>query len=163
MKRTLATACAIVLPALVAFPAAAPAEPTPLPPAAVASEGALASGPLGTTIQVYSGGDMAVTVRGTDATVPPRTDGRRTLVYELTAEQRAGTPYLLPTLDLRLVTADGDVIYPLTEVPGECPSGFVEPGRPHTGLLAFGIPDDQRPQEIVFATADDVVHGAWTL
>ncbi|MFI5717249.1 hypothetical protein [Nocardia sp. NPDC051750] len=163
MKKTLVTAAAVVLPLVFATPAIA--EPTPVepgPPAAVLAEPA-AAGPLGTTFPIRTGGDMAITVRPSDAEVAPRADGQSVLVFEVGAEQTAGMPYFLPTLDLRMVTTNGDMVYPLTDVPGEYPAGFIEPGKPRSGLVAFGLTDGQVPKEIVFATNDDFVQSAWTL
>ncbi|WP_328396712.1 hypothetical protein [Nocardia sp. NBC_00416] len=163
MKKLALTAAAVAVPLL--FASSAVAEPTPVipaPPAVVADE-SIPSGPLGTTFQIRTGGDMAVTVRTTDAAVPPRADGQSVLVYEVAAEQTAGMPYFLPTLDLQMVTADGATVYPLTDVPGEYPSGFLEPGQPRNGLVAFGISDQQAPREIIFSTSDQFVQSSWTL
>ncbi|MEU1980635.1 hypothetical protein [Nocardia sp. NPDC019395] len=163
MKKTVVTAAAVVLPLVFAAPAFA--EPTPVepgPPAAALAEPA-ASGPLGTTFPIRTGGDMAITLRPADAAVAPRAEGQSVLVYEVSAEQTAGMPYFLPTLDLRMVTKNGDTVYPLTDVPGEYPGGFIEPGQPRRGLVAFGVTDQQVPEEIVFATDDAFVQGAWTV
>ncbi|WP_280399570.1 hypothetical protein [Nocardia carnea] len=163
MKKTVVAAVAVVLPLV--FAGAAVSEPTPAepgPPAAVLAE-PVASGPLGTTFPIRTGGHMKVTVRPAAADVAPRVEGGSVAVYELSAEQTAGRPYFLPTVDLRLVTTNGDMVYPLTGVPGEYPGGFLEPGQPRTGLLAFGLTADQQPEQIVFATNDNHVQGAWTL
>ncbi len=106
---------------------------------------------------------MSITVDPADAVVEPRADGQRVLVYDVTAEQTAGNPYFLPTLDLRMVTADGTTVYPLTDVPGEYPAGFLEPGQPRHGLVAFGIDHQQTPDRIIFATSDYFVQSSWTL
>lgn len=163
MNKTIVTAAAVVLPLVFAGPAVS--EPTPVepgPPAAILAEPA-ATGPVGTTFPIRTGGDMAVTVRASDAEVAPRTAGNSVLVFEVGAEQTAGKPYFLPTVDLRLVTTDGDMVYPLTNVPGEYPGGFIEPGQPRSGLVAFELTERQQPKEIVFATNDAFVQGAWTL
>ncbi|MEU4311993.1 hypothetical protein [Nocardia sp. NPDC024068] len=161
MMKTVVAAAAVILPIVLAAPALA--EPTPIvpvPPAASVDE-AVASGPLGSTFDVRTGGDMAVTVRPSDAAVPPRADGQSVLVYEVAAEQTGGQPFFLPTLDMRMVMQDGAKVYPLTGVSGEYPSGFIAPGQPRSGLVAFGVNAGQVPKEVVFATADDVVQGAW--
>lgn len=161
MKKTVVAAAAVLLPIVFASPALA--EPTPIapvPPAAAVDE-AVASGPLGSTFDVRTGGEMAVTVHPSDAAVAPRADGQSVLVYDVAAEQTAGQPYFLPTLDMRMIMQDGAKVYPLTGVAGEYPSGFIAPGQPRSGLVAFGVNPGQIPKEVVFATADDVVQGAW--
>ncbi|MGW1738502.1 hypothetical protein ACWCPQ_06775 [Nocardia sp. NPDC001965] len=163
MKKTLMAAAAVVLPLFSAT--AAVAEPVPSipgPPAADATD-PVPAGPLGTTFPVRTGGDMAVTVRPADIDIEPRADGRQVLVYDVTAEQTAGNPYFLPTLDLRMITTDGATVYPLTDIPGAYPSGFLEPGRARHGLVAFGIGDQQAPQQILFATSDYFIQSSWTL
>ncbi len=163
MKKIVVTAAAVVLPLVFAGPAGS--EPPPMepgPPAAVLAEPA-ASGQLGTTFPIRTGGDMAITVRSSEAEVEPRTADGSVLVFEVSAEQTAGKPYFLPTVDLRLITTNGDMVYPLTGVPGEYPGGFVEPEQPRSGLVAFELTGEQQPKEIVFATNDDFVQGAWTL
>ncbi|MBF6348394.1 MULTISPECIES: hypothetical protein [Nocardia] len=163
MKKIVVTAAAVVLPLVFAGPAVS--EPTPAepgPPAAVLAEPA-ASGPLGTTFPIRTGGDMAITVRSSEAEVAPRTADGSVLVFEVSAEQTAGKPYFLPTVDLRLITTGGDMVYPLTNIAEAYPGGFVEPGQPRSGLVAFELSAQQQPQEIVFATNDDFVQGAWTL
>jgi hypothetical protein len=163
VKKTVLAAAAVVLPLLSAT--AAGAEPVPVIPESpiAAEQDPVPSGPLGTTFPVRTGGDMAVTIAPADAVVEPRADGRRVLVYDLTAEQTAGSPYFLPTLDLRMVTTDGTTVYPLTDVPGEYPAGFLEPGQPRHGLVAFGIDQQQTPDRIIFATSDYFVQSSWTL
>ncbi|NKY32470.1 hypothetical protein HGA13_05185 [Nocardia speluncae] len=163
MKKIVVTATAVFLPLVFAGPAVS--EPTPVepgPPAAVLAE-PVASGPLGTTFPIRTGGDMAVTVHPSEAEVAPRTERGSVLVFDVSAEQTAGKPYFLPTLDLRLITTNGDMVYPLAGVPGEYPGGFVEPEQPRNGLVAFELTEQQQPEEIVFATNDDFVQGAWTL
>ena len=163
MKKIVVTAAAVFLPLV--FAGSAVSEPTPVepgPPAAVLAE-PVASGPLGTTFPIRTGGDMAVTVHPSEAEVAPRAEGGSVLVFDVSAEQTAGKPYFLPTLDLRLITTNGDMVYPLTGVPGEYPGGFVEPEQPRNGLVAFELTEQQQPEEIVFATNDDFVQGAWTL
>ncbi|WP_327150830.1 hypothetical protein [Nocardia sp. NBC_01329] len=163
MKKTVMAAAAVVLPLFSVT--AAVAEPVPVlpgPPSAVA-EDPVPAGPLGTTFPVRTGGDMAVTVRPAETEVAPRADGQQVLVYDVAAEQTAGNPYFLPTLDLRMVTADGTTVYPLTDVPGAYPSGFLEPGRPRHGLVAFGIDNQQTAAKILFATSDYFIQSSWTL
>ncbi|MFI1460105.1 hypothetical protein [Nocardia carnea] len=163
MKKIVVTAAAVVLPLVFAGPAVS--EPTPVepgPPAAVLAEPA-ATGPLGTAFPIRTGGDMTVTVHPSEAEVAPRAADGSVLVFDVSAEQTAGKPYFLPTLDLRLITTNGDMVYPLTGVPGEYPGGFVEPEQPRSGLVAFELTGEQQPKEIVFATNDDFVQGAWTL
>lgn len=163
MKKTVVAAVAVVLPLV--FAGAAVSEPVPAepgPPAAVLAE-PVASGPLGTTFPVRTGGHMEVTIRPVAAEIAPRAEGQSVVAYEVSAEQTAGQPYFLPTVDLRLVTTNGAMVYPLTGVPGEYPGGFLEPGQPRTGLIAFGLTEGQQPKEIVFATNDEHVQGAWTL
>lgn len=156
-------AAAVVLPLFSVT--AAVAEPVPVvpEPAPVVTDDSVPTGPLGTTFPVRTGGDMAVTVRPADTEIEPRAEGQRVLVYDVAAEQTAGNPYFLPTLDLRMVTADGATVYPLTDVPGEYPSGFLEPGQPRHGLVAFGIGAEQDPAKILFATSDYFIQSSWTL
>lgn len=163
VKKTVMAAAAVVLPLF--STTAAVAEPVPvLPgPASVLAQDPVPAGPLGTTFPVRTGGDMAVTIRPAETAVVPRADGQQVLVYDVTAEQTAGNPYFLPTLDLRMVTADGTTVYALTDVPGEYPAGFLEPGQPRHGLVAFGIGTQQTPAKILFATSDYFVQSSWTL
>ncbi|WP_039825186.1 hypothetical protein [Nocardia testacea] len=163
MKKTVLAAAAVVLPLVSATTAGAEPRPVIPEPPVAAEQDSVPSGPLGTTFPVHTGGDMAVTIDPADAVVEPRADGQRVLVYHVTAEQTAGNPYFLPTLDLRMVTAEGTTVYPLTDVPGEFPAGFLEPGQPRHGLVAFGIDQQQTPAQIIFATSDYFVQSSWTL
>lgn len=165
MKKTIVAALTFTLMAFLANQAdAQPAPAEPAPPAAPAAvDPTVRSGPLGTAIQVSNNGDMAVVVRPSDTAVPPREADDTVLVHEVTIEQMAGNPSLSPDLDMYLITADGEMIAPLEEVPGGLAAGPLEPGETRTGLVAFELQPNQAPKEIVYAPVEDDIQGTWTL
>ncbi|WP_040790952.1 hypothetical protein [Nocardia paucivorans] len=165
MKKTIVAALTFTLMVFLADQAdAQPAPVEPAPPAAPAAvDPTVRSGPVGTPIQVSNDGDMAVIVRPTDTTVPPREIGNTVLTQEVTFQHIAGNPSLAPDLDLFLVTTDGELIAPLTDVPGGLVAGPLEPGETRTGIVAFELRPDQTAKEVVYAPVEEDIQGTWTL
>ncbi|MFD4401416.1 hypothetical protein ACFWPH_01505 [Nocardia sp. NPDC058499] len=160
--RKLIAAFAIALPALSGAPAVAapdPVEPPP-PQVEVRAEQPTEAVPLGTPIQVQSGGPMAITVRATEQTMPPRMNDASVVVYEVDVEAQGDMAAIGP-YDLNLATTGGENLGALSDIPGGLQFGVLDPGERRRGLVAFELPDGHEPVAIVFATSNGYIQGTW--